>query len=679
MSKTGKWITAIVSTLLSLLVLLVLALWLLNWNMFRPMINEQVSKALHRPFAINGNLDVSWHRAREKEGWRSWLPQAQITAEDIHVGNPEWAEGDTFASLKQLSVHLMPFPLIWQTVEVPYIGVTAPMADLQRLKDGRYNWDFSDGSKKEEEQAPSSWKLDIGYINFDAGQVKWKDAITDSRFEVDITSLGKGISYADIVGGERDGQDRSEEAQAYAFGLEAKGQYRGAPLQGTGKIGGLLALHDSRVAFPLEADVRSGATRVRLAGTLSDVANLGAFELKLDLSGNSLSDLHRLAGVILPDSPPYRTSGLLQAQLREPAGMTFHYRDFTGVIGKSDINGNLTFVNSKPRSKLTGELVSKQLLFTDLAPLIGADSNAQQAARGGAAAQPAGKALPVEAFDTASWSQMDADVKFTGQRIVHSEELPITDLSTHVVLSNGVLNLDPLRFGVAGGNLDTRIHLDGSRTPMKGGVYLKARHFQLRKLFPTVELMQKSLGELNGDAQLSGTGNSVAALLATSNGHMQMVVSDGVVSRALMEIAGLNVGNYVVDQLFGDEEVQINCALTNMDFKNGLMTTQVGLIDTENALIKIDGTANFKTEALDFDIRPESKGVRIFSLRSPLYVKGTMANPKPGVYVGPLALRGAGMVALGVAITPLAGLAALIAPGGDQPSHCQALLQQLKE
>ncbi|SUB19114.1 Uncharacterized protein involved in outer membrane biogenesis [Pantoea agglomerans] len=39
----------------------------------------------------------------------------------------------------------------------------------------------------------------------------------------------------------------------------------------------------------------------------------------------------------------------------------------------------------------------------------------------------------------------------------------------------------------------------------------------------------------------TGTGNSVADLLATSNGQLKLLMNDGLISRSLMEIAGLNV------------------------------------------------------------------------------------------------------------------------------------------
>ena len=36
-----------------------------------------------------------------------------------------------------------------------------------------------------------------------------------------------------------------------------------------------------------------------------------------------------------------------------------------------------------------------------------------------------------------------------------------------------------------------------------------------------------------------------------------MLINDGAISKGLTEIAGLNVGNYLVTKLFGDDEVKI--------------------------------------------------------------------------------------------------------------------------
>lgn len=675
MTRPARIITWTLATLITLLAILVVVIATFDWNRAKPLLNEKVSAALQRPFAINGNLAVKWRTEPEEGGWRAWVPWPHFIAEDLTLGNPEWLKQPQMVGLEKVEFRLSPLPLIFQHIVIPRINLTKPNASLTRLADGRANWTFDFGPKDENAE-PSKWVLDIGAIGFDQGNVSYNDQILKADMKVQIDPLGKPIPFSEIVGKAR--AEKSAGAQDYAFGLKASGRYKDQPVSGTGKIGGLLALQDASQPFPLQADVRIADTHVVVAGTLTDPRNLGALDLRLKLSGASLGNLFPLTGVTLPDTPAYSTDGHLLANLHAAEGARFSYEGFNGKIGDSDIHGDLAFVASKPRPKLSGKLVSNQLLFKDLAPLIGADSNAEQKARGGASKQPGDKVLPVEEFRTERWRAMDADVSFSGKRIVHSSKLPFNDLAVHLILDDGLLRLQPLRFGVAGGNLAANIRLDGRNVPMQGRARLTARGFKLKELFPGFAPMQTSFGQLNGDADISGRGNSVAALLGTANGDMRMLINDGAISRELMELAGLNVGNYVVGKLFGDKDVQINCAAADVGIKDGLASTRVFVFDTENAIIYVDGTVNFASEQLDLKITPESKGLRLFSLRSPLYVRGKFVKPSAGVQALPLALRGAGMVALGVAIGPAAGLLALIAPGDGEQNQCTPLLEQMK-
>ena len=679
MTRTRKIILWTVASLVVLLAVLVLVIAFFDWNRIKPPLNAKVSEELHRPFAINGNLAVVWQREPDEGGWRAWVPWPHVVAEDLSLGNPDWSKQPQMVTLKRVELRISPLALLAQRVVIPRIDLTEPNAELQRLADGRANWTFK-FDPKDPDAEPSNWVVGIGAIGFDKGHVTLDDQSLKTQLELIIDPLGKPIPFSDIVGDKaaKTAQEKGAAPQDYAFALKVKGQYHNQKLTGEGKIGGLLALQDAARPFPLQAQVKIADTSVELAGTLTDPLNLGALDLRLKLAGASLGNLYPLTGVTLPDTPPYATDGHLIAKLHEPGGAVFRYEEFNGKIGESDIHGSLAYVASQPRPKLSGSLVSNQLLFADLAPLIGADSNAQQKARGGESKQPADKVLPVEEFKTERWRDMDADVEFTGKRIVHSERLPFNDLYTHLVLTDGVLSLEPLRFGVAGGKLDAQIRLNGHTEPLEGRAQLTARGFKLKQLFPTFEPMKTSFGELNGDADITGRGNSVAKLLATSNGNLKMLINDGAISRELMELAGLNVGNYVVGKIFGDKEVKINCAAAHFDIKTGLATSQLFVFDTENAIIYIDGTANMATEQLDLTISPESKGWRLISLRSPLYVRGKFIKPDAGVKAVPLMLRGAGMVALGVIAAPAAGLLALVAPSGGEPNQCAPLLEQMK-
>jgi uncharacterized protein involved in outer membrane biogenesis len=422
-----------------------------------------------------------------------------------------------------------------------------------------------------------------------------------------------------------------------------------------------------------------GDTKIAFVGTLTDPMHLGALDLRVWFAGSSMAKLYPILGITLPETPPFATEGHLSAELHKH-GSHFSYRDFRGRVGESDIGGNLAVVTGGARPRLTGDLHSQQLRFADLAPLIGADSQAQKEQRGDTVQQPSDKALPVEQFKTDRLRAMDADVTFSAARIEHPGSLPITALSTHVYLDNGELRLDPLDMSVAGGTLDSRVRIDGGSQPMHIALDLKARQLELKQLFPTVQQMQSSFGQINGDAKLNASGNSISALLANSNGEVKLLMNDGVISKTLLETAGLNVANVLVEKLFGDKTVKINCAAADMAGENGLYTSRLFVFDTEDAVIDVTGTINFADEHLNLDVTPHTKGLRIVSLRSPLYVKGTLKDPNVGVHPGPLILRGGGAVALAIVAAPAAALLAVIVPSHDNKyaNTCQQVLTSLR-
>lgn len=675
------WTAAVVAALLTAVVIFVATF---DWNRAKPYINAKASAALGRPFAINGNLGVHWRRDREHG---DWFPGPVFTAEDITVANPDWAQEKQFATLRQVEFRLSLLPLLARRITVPTLQLQKPTVHLEKQGDKRNNWTF-DLPKGTGE--PSAWSMDLREIGFDTGTVTLHDAPDKIDATVDIDTLGKPIPFADLAGtigsGAAEKARAQRRAQDFVFGFKAKGSYNGAKVSGSGKTGGVLALRTADSAFPIQADVRIGDVRIGLTGSVTDPTSPDGIDVRLHLAGDSLAHLFPVIGVSLPDTPPFQTDGHVTGRF-ENRKVTVTYEGFNGKIGNSDVHGTVTYAQVEPRPKLSGKVWSDELQFADLGPLIGLDSGDRSKASdatppGGkdAPKRPAGgKVLPNEPFRTDRWNVMDADIAFNGKRVVRAGDLPISDLQAHVKLEGGALALDPLNFGLAGGEAKSVIHLDGRASPMKGDIRLDGRHFKLSDLFPTMKTMQDALGEVNADLALSATGNSVAALLGSSNGELKLLMNDGVVSRELMELAGLNVGNYIVVKLFGDEPVKINCAATDFVAKDGVMNTRVALFDTENALINIDGSVDFSDEKLDIDITPHTKGLRIFSLRTPLYVKGTFGKPDVGVHTGQLLLRGGAALVLGVFATPAAALIPLIAPSKDKDANpCGALLEQMK-
>ncbi|GAB2919315.1 AsmA family protein [Paraburkholderia jirisanensis] len=776
-TSAGKRIARILAWIVAGLVILIAAVVIFiltfDWNRARPWVNEKVSEAIGRQFAIEGDLRVGWRHPVGETGWRAWVPWPRFSAANITIANPDWTKQPHFATLDEIDFQVKVLPLIAHDIVIPAINLVNPSVDVERLIDGRNNWAF----KFKSSAGPSEWKLDLHDIAFEKGHISVSDQQKKVEMEIVVDTLGQPIPIGEAMK-QQEAKSRSDSAQAigkqgarqfakqanqteaseaaaapgttaalqpgsavaasdastvveapaaasstaiadsgansgaasgstvataseasgalvasgasasapagprrqviapYAIGWTVKGTYNRQPVTGSGKLGGVLALQDPDRPFPVQADVKAGDLHVALVGTLTDPAHLAAVDLRLWLQGTSLDHLYGLTGITLPETPPYATEGHLIGRFRSD-GNVFTYENFTGRFGGSDVNGTLTYASREPRPSLTGELVSNLLRFSDLAPIVGADSNASKAKRGDTERQPSNKALPTEQFHTERWKAIDADVKFTGRRIVKDPSLPITDLYTHVVMKDGVLTLEPLKFGVAGGSLASNIVLDGSGVPLKGRFSSSARHIKLKQLFPKAQTMQNALGEVNGDAALSATGNSPAALAASSNGEIKALVTDGTVSRLLMEAAGLNVANVVYEKLFGNRDVKINCAAADFVVTDGVLDSRVFALDTDDAVIDIDGQVSLRDETLNLGVHPHTKGFRIFTLRSPLYAKGTFKDPHVGVNAAALALRGGAMVGLGL-INPFAALIPLIAPSNNKPLPCNELLASVR-
>jgi uncharacterized protein involved in outer membrane biogenesis len=632
-----------------------------DWDRARPWLNAKVSDAIDRPFAINGHLVVKWERpadaiAEGNRSWRDHIPWPHLIANDVHVGNPAGMPAGDMGSVRQFSFSLNPFALLGRRINIPVLRFDSPKVELLRTDATHNNWSF------EHEDKPSRWKLDLERVVLTRGVVHIVDAVTKADVTADIDTL------------ERDPK--------YGVGWKLHGKYNGAPVTGGGKAGAVLSLKSQSTPYPVQADMRSGASRIAVEGTVTRPAQLAAIDLQLKLAGPSMARLYNFTGVLLPETPAYSTEGRLIGSIDKQSSR-WTYDNFKGKVGSSDIAGRLDYQTGKPRGKLSGNVVSHQLLFSDLGPLIGADSNASKAARGVEAVQPQGKVLPVEEFHTDRWKSLDADVRFSADRIVRDHNLPINKLQTHLVMKDGVLTLDPLNFGMAGGNLSSNIRLDGSgrsgKNAIKATARVTARHIQIKQLFPAIEKLQASVGEINGDAQLSAVGNSVAGMLANANGELKTLVNQGAISKLLLEEMGLNVGNVIIAKLFGDKQVQLNCMATDFGVTNGLMQSRMFVVDTNEAVVKVDGTINLSNEQMNLTLHPQTKSLRLFSLRAPLYVKGTFHNPDVSVDKGVLALKAGAATALAVAAAPAAALLPLINAGPGQDSDCARLLAVARE
>lgn len=636
-----------------LLVVIVLVVVFFPWDMLRGPINRYVSEQLGRRFEITQHLSVDLGRT------------VTVHADGLELANPEWASEPYLVKARAAEFDIRLWPLLLGKVDIPRIALTEPQVGLQIEPDGRRTWALSRDTS-DTGAAPR-----IGALTVDGGALRYRASAQGADMTAQFSLVAEGTTPAS--------------SPTLPLAYKISGKWRNAPFSANGRAGGVLQLSkDFRAAFPIEVNAVAGKTVLKARGTIENLQEFSGLDASFDIQGHNLEELYQLAGVVLPSTPPYRLRGRLDKH-----GRLWSARQIQGVLGSSDLSGDLSFDTSGAVPLLTGKVQSKLLDFEDLRPVIGLPVRTKAVASGSKTpvvagtpvakppvarkADPSRKVLPKATLDLVRLKSMNADVVYSAASIRHVEELPLDMGSVHVKLDNGVLVLDPLTLGVAGGSLAGKFSVDTNVAPAAFDAHLALRAVQLNKLFPTIETTKSAFGKVSGQINLTGRGNSAAQMLGSASGDVAVLMGKGELSNILLEFMGLDGGEVIKFLVRGDRNVKLLCSAAAFEVKQGLMSSKVIVLDTSDTVINGSGQISLANETLDITLNPQPKDHSILSFRSPLRIGGTFASPSAGP--DKLALGARAGITLGLAfINPLLALAATIETGPGQDADCRNAL-----
>ena len=651
MHRSLKWLGAL---LLALPLMAMLWIAVFGWNWARGPLQRFATERTGRALTIGGDLEVSL-------GW----PAPRVRAGSVSFANPTWAKEKQLVAMDEAEISVDLLQLLRGKLVFPEVHLIRPAVFLELAADGRKTWLL------DLEQSDEAARIPIGRLTLDRGRLGYDDARQKTSIRAEISSLGVQAGGSDAAG----------------VTFSAKGLYKGLALAAHGSGGSVLALYDESAPYPLKLDATVGHTGVKADGTVTSLLKFSAIDMHLALNGDSLARLFPLLGLAVPETHPYAVSGRMLH-----SGQIWRYEKISGHFGKSDIAGTMQLATGGARPFMAGDMVSQLLDVDDLGPLIGANQRhplptGEQAQRGPrpaagatavvAAPAPAAVAdlhvLPDVPFKSDRWASVDADISLRAKTIARAKELPLENLVTHLKMKDSVLTLDPLDFGIAGGHLKAVISLDGQRNPIEARARISARRISLAKLFPTVKLAKASVGQMNGDFDLTGKGNSVGRMLATADGRIGLIVENGEISKLLMEELGLHLLEIMHLKIAGDRTIKLRCAVADFGVKGGLMTVNALVLDTEVSSVVGSGSIDLGQEKLDLTLVPKTRSTSPVALRSPIYVRGTLSKPEVDVDKGRVAVRGAGALALGL-LNPLLTLIPLVEMGPGIDSQCARLI-----
>ena len=642
--------------LLVALALIVIFVVVFQWNWLRVPVQNYVSKKTHREFRMS-HLDVELGR------------YPKVILKDVYFQNADWSKQGPMADVGKLEFTVSLRDLFDKKVVLPRLALSNARITMEELKDGRRNWIFSDPNDKSETAfRVSTLSVDHGnlrYINH--GQSFDMDILADT-----FDPTAPDVTKADVAAANRKLTTR------YSF----EGRYRDATFKGDAYTGDVLSFQESKVPFPIKGSLQAGTTRLDVDGTVADVVNITAIDTQLHISGQTLANLYPFLILPLPASPPYDVKGRLKLE-----GDRFTMDNLVGKIGSTDVTGKGNYLRREPRPLLTGELHSKQLNLADLGPLVGlktkdsgvaerptqAGTNSREAASAGEQQSSGDKLLPTGTFEPTRFRAIDADVTLDAGKIIGPDELALETFYASLHVKEGHLRLTPLQFGFSGGRMISTIHIDASQDRLKGAADIDFRHVEIAKLFPTLPNIAKGAGLIGAQIRLRGEGNNVADLVGSSNGTAAFAISGGRISALLDAAVGLNGGKALPLLVGGDHDIPIRCGGAAFDVKNGLATSTLFVLDTEQTRIDGGGTVDLKNERFDLNFSPKPKKASLLSLRTPLRVYGTFRHADYSLDKKVLAMRAGGAVALAV-LSPFAALIPLLETGPGKDTDCGAVL-----
>jgi uncharacterized protein involved in outer membrane biogenesis len=632
--KALRWTGIVLGSLIAILLLM---LAVVDWNRLKHPIERMASARSGRSVKISGNLHV--------QIW-SWTPT--VTISGLTLGNPPWEVDRPMATVERIEIRIKLLPLLKGDVILPRVALFAPDVYLHQDKGGRANWTF-------ENKAPT---------NAPASRPSKLPAVQDLLIQDGKLTLMDDVRHLKVKGTVQADEQKTNRDPT-PFRIQGKGTINDQPFK-MHVAGGPLIHLDPEHPYPFDLDISAGDLRVESKGRALKPFDLAKLDFEVDLSGKDLAEGFYLTQLALPNTAPFK----LHAHIARD-GMRVAVSNIAGTVGESDLRGKLDIDASRKRPFMSGDLVSNQLRMQDLAASLGGKP------KGGDSPPPNPNArlFPDAHLQVERVRAMDADVRFRANSIA-AGSVPFKQVAFRVKLDEGVLTLDPFAFEMPQGQLSGLARIDARKDVPSVHMDVRMKDIQLDQLKGSKPGASPPLvGMMQARAIIDGKGDSVHQVMADSNGRFTLILPDGQITAAFAELTGIDMAKGLGLLLTkANDKATVRCGIAQFKIGDGRMNAEDITFDTQDVLIKGSGNIDLGPENLHLEIKGEPKKFRFARLRTPIEIRGHLADPSFGVNAASVAKQGAAAAVLGAVATPFAALLAFVDPGLAKDQNCAAMI-----
>jgi uncharacterized protein involved in outer membrane biogenesis len=400
--------------------------------------------------------------------------------------------------------------------------------------------------------------------------------------------------------------------------LNVDGMFQGAPL----RLAGTATQPDTIGAngpIPIALSAQASSATMSVRGTVPSSWNGLGYDLQVNARVPALADLSPLARQPLPDIREIVfDSHVGDAGFRLRG---FNLRDLVLTSSLGDVTGSVTAAWS-PVPTVSGTLKSKHFDLDALMAAIGTLQAGAPEAQGAPAAPtpalpPADPGAPPAAADAtphvipdtklpfAMLHDADGDLTLDADRLTAGGET-YRDLQAHLFAQGGKVILNPFRVVAPQGIMIGGLTLDASEDPPPVAVSLRAPSMSAARLASALGYPGGATGQVQIDAQLTGTGDNPRALTASASGHLGLTMVNGQFTDALFQNAlGGALSAAGVPPISGSASVR--CLALRTVLAHGEGRVEDLALDTSRMSLTGTGSFDLGAETVDLHLKPVVK------------------------------------------------------------------------
>ena len=559
---------------------LALGVAMFDWNWFRPALERYLTHTSQRTVQL-ADLHLSLDAAL----------QPTVRLRGIRIQNAPWADPRPFAVVGEARFTFGWTSLFDDVRVISHLALVDADIDLERQADGLRNWRLT----RPDDRGPA--RVRVLSLETHNSQLRLVHRGVGLALQATATQLPSPDGPPGPPG-------------LFTQRIVFSGRLHDAPFAGEALTGPVLTLQRTGEFFALRGQVQSGTARLQLDGRIADLLQLAEIDAHVQLSGPSLDQLAPFfPAVPWPPSRPYRAEAQLTKHGDDMAAQALQLQ-----LGNTDLAGEIGYDKKDDLASLHATLRSERVSIADLASLTKAAS--------GPPAQAGLRVLPQAALPLEHLHGIDAKLSLN-VKTLQSPGLPdVHGLSASATLKRGLLQLSLQDAELAAGHLNGLLALDSRRPTPTVRIELRARGLRLEKLWPGQAHVE---GPLNGQAQLSGRGHSVAAWAGSASGQLSLAMQGGSLSKRLDAKLGLN-GGKLLRSLFSERQVPIGCGALAIDFDDGQGRTRQMVLETAQTRVEGQGSLHLRDESWAVLLTPQARTPAPLALNASVLAKGSFRD-----------------------------------------------------